>query len=91
MSTKPHDSITLKWGTLKAWSIKTPAALDLLRQYGELGVSASAMAQADTPEQKDILCRLIDAADCESVYLDWDGVDVPKEQAKEYIRTYRQR
>jgi len=83
-----QDSITLKWGSLKGWHIETPAAFELLKQWHELGVKMSAMAQHDTPEQKDILCRLIDAADCETVYLDWDGEHVSKEQAKDYIRNY---
>ena len=82
------DSITLKWGTLKAWDIKTPAAIEFLRQWNALGQSASAMMQHDTPEQKELLCKLIDASDIETVYLDWDGKDVSKEEAKDYIRNY---
>jgi hypothetical protein len=82
------DSITLKWGTLKEWRVKTPAARALLDKYEELGSNFSAMAQQDTPEQKELLCQMIDASDCESIYLDWDGKDVSKEEAKAYIRDY---
>lgn len=83
-----QDSITLKWGTLKAWEIKTPAAVELLKRYHELGMSMSAMAQHDSPEQQQILCDLIDASDVELVYLDWDGKEVSKQEAKDYIRNY---
>jgi hypothetical protein len=48
----------------------------------------SAMAQRDTPEQKNILCALIDASDVETVHLDWDGKDVSKTEAQDYIRNY---
>lgn len=82
------ESLTLKWGSLKDWDIKNPKAFELLKRWHELGVSASAMAHTDTPEQKEIVCRIIDAVDCETIYLDWDGVHVSKEEAKEYVMNY---
>ena len=82
------ESLTLKWGSLKAWDIKNPKAFELLKRWHELGVSASAMAHTDTPEQKEIVCRIIDAVDCETIYLDLDGVHVSKEEAKEYVMNY---
>ena len=82
------DSITLKWGTLKAWNVKTPAAQELLERYLALGSSMSAAMQRDTPEQRRLLCELIDASDCESVYLDWDAREVSKQEAKDYINYY---
>ena len=82
------DSITLKWGSLKAWDIQTPAARDILRRWAELGTNASAMLHHDTAEQKALLCALIDASDVETVYLDWDGKDVSKDEAKAYIMGY---
>lgn len=82
------DSITLKWGTLKAWNVRTPEAFALLKKWHEMGVSMSAMAQHDTPEQKELLCQMIDASNCDEIYLDWDGEMVSKARAKEYIRTY---
>lgn len=39
---EPQDSITLKWGTLKAWTIKTPTAKALLEKWASLGYSYSA-------------------------------------------------
>lgn len=82
------DSLSLKWGTLKSWDIHSEAGIALLRRYHEIGCSYSAMAQRDTPEQKEIICQLIDG--CEGdIYLDWDGEYVSKEKAKEYVRNYR--
>ena len=54
------DYISLKWGTLKGWRIHTKEQRALLTRYLELGSSMSAMMQRDTPEQKDIICQLID-------------------------------
>ena len=84
------ESLSLKWGTLKAWDLKTEASKAAMRKYYEAGaVSMSAMSQHNNDAQKDALCELIDAVDCETIYLDWDGVGVSKEEAKKYVREYR--
>lgn len=80
------DSITLKWGTLKGWDVHSEAAKDLLKRYVELGTSWGCATQKDTPQQKEIICQLIDC--CGEIYLDWDGVYVSKEKAKEYVLNY---
>jgi hypothetical protein len=54
----------------------------------EIGSSMGAATQRDTPEQKEIICQLIDGCAGE-IYLDWDGVYVSKEKAKEYVRGYK--
>lgn len=82
------DMLTLKWGTLKEWHFHSPEALKLLTEYGEIGSSYSAMMQHDTPRQKEIICALIDLGNFETVYLDWDNKDVPKDEAKKYIMDY---
>lgn len=84
---KKSNSIVLKWGTLKGWDIQTEQGMALLKRYVELGASHGAAQQRDTPEQKEIICQLIDCAD--EIYLDWDGEYVSKEKAKEYVRNYR--
>lgn len=85
------DSLTLKWGTLKAWDLKSDAARAAAQRYLETGEhSMSAMGQRDTAEQKAALCGLIDALDAETVYLDWDGKDVSKDEAKAYVMDYGQ-
>ena len=83
------ESLSLKWGTLKAWNLKTEASMAAARKYHEAGVvSMSAMAQRDNQAQKDALCELIDVIDCETIYLDWDNKDVSKDEAKESVRGY---
>jgi hypothetical protein len=81
------DSITLKWGTLKGWDIQTDKGMQLLERYVELGASYGAAQRRDTPEQKEIICQLIDCC-AGDIYLDWDGKYVSKEEAKEYVRNY---
>jgi hypothetical protein len=83
MNTTNH--LTLKWGTLKSWNFEgNKEACKLLQRYVEIGSSSSALMQEDTPEQKEIICQLIDLMPGE-IYLDWDGEYVSKEKAKEYI------
>jgi len=80
--------LTLKWGTLKAWNFSdVPEAKALLERYCEIGSSFSAMAQHDTPEQKEIICKLIDLVPGE-IYLDWDDKYVSKDEAKKYVMEY---
>ena len=83
--------LSLKWGTLKGWDVKDGGpAMAALRRYHEVGpVSMSAAMQHDTEEQKKCLCEAIDALDAETVYLDWDGKDVSKDEAKRYVMEYR--
>jgi len=80
-----QDYITLKWGTLKAWRLTSKKGKELLQKYCELGSSFSAIAQRDTPEQKDLICQMIDECSAETIYLDWDDKDVSKEEAKKYV------
>lgn len=84
-----QDHLTLKWGTLKAWTLNSDKGQELLRKYHELGSSMSAMLQRDTPEQKDLLCQIIDECGAEEIWLDWDGKKVSKEEAKKYVRDYK--
>ena len=88
MKETEQDYITLKWGTLKSWRlVDHPEAFALLQKYGELGSSASAIAQHDTPEQKQIICQLIDIVPGE-IFLDWNGEYVSKEEAKKHVMEY---
>jgi hypothetical protein len=56
----------------------------------ELGASASAMLQEDTPEQRDILCELITLHEGR-IENDWSGEEYTKSQAIEYVRNYSRR
>lgn len=87
-TTDGQDFLSLKWGTLKAWNIHSEKGRDLLRRYSEIGCSISVMTQRDTPEQVDLICQLIDECNAPTIHLDWDGIEVSKEEAKKYVREY---
>lgn len=86
---KEKDRLILKFGTVKGFSLNnSPEAFELMKKYYKLGVSFSVMAQRDTPEQKDLICQIIDKVNGD-VINDWDGeVYESKEDAKKYITEY---
>lgn len=87
--TKTEWYLTLKWGTLKRWDFTgSEEAKKLFKEYNEIGSSYSAMMQKDTQRQKEIICELIDLCDGDTIYLDWDGKDVSKQEAKDYVMNY---
>lgn len=89
MEIKEKNYLTLKWGTLKSWDFSSSKkGQKLLKEYGKIGSSFSAMAQKDTNRQKEIICELIDLCDDETIYLEWDGKDVSKQEAKKYVMNY---
>lgn len=83
------DELILKWGTLKGWHMHSDKGQELLKKYHDLGASPSAMLQRDTPEQKELICQIIDECNAETIYLDWDGKYISKDVAKKYIREYQ--
>lgn len=83
-----ENTLTLKWGTLKSWHFDSDKCRALMTEYVEIGSSYSAMQQRDTKRQKEIICELIDECDGDTIYLDWDGKDVTKEEAKKYVMDY---
>ena len=85
---KTEDYISLKWGTLKAWNLHSKKGLELMNKYHELGTSMSAMTQNDSPEQKEIICQMIDECSADTIHLEWDGIDVSKDEAKKYVMEY---
>lgn len=82
------EMLLLKWGTLKGWEVESDRAMQLLRRYHEIGASMSAAMQRDTPEQKQIICDLIDAIDG-PIQNDWSGEVMSKDAAKKYVLEYR--
>lgn len=83
-----EPKLTLKWGTLKSYNLSmVPGADELIRRHTELEQTKSPRDQHDTPEQREILCKLIDLAPC-PIYLHWQGIYVSKEYAKEYVLGY---
>lgn len=84
-----EEYLLLKWGTLKGWNLQSEASLAAAKAYANAGsVSASAMSQHDTPEQKQALCDLIDAVDG-PIQNDWSGEMMSKDEAKQYVMEYR--
>lgn len=89
METEQKESLTLKWGTIKGWHFAEGSpAHQLMQKYADKGMSMGAAQQHDTSEQKDLICQIIDAVDCEKIYLDWEGKDVSKKAAKKYVMEY---
>ena len=81
------NKLTLKWGTVKCWDLETDEAVAALQKWADHGQSMSAAMQRDTPEQQKDLLSAIDLMD--EIWLDWEGKQVSKEEAKEYVLNYR--
>ena len=81
------DHITLKWGTLKSWKLTSKKGKELLKKYSEIGHCFSAMMQKDTPEQKELICEMIDTVPGE-ILLDWHYKYVSTVDAKTYFNQY---
>lgn len=93
MKTEVKNYLTLKWGTLlfdyKSWNFtNSEKGKELLKEYYQIGVSFSAMAQRDTFRQKEIICELIDLCDEDTIYLEWLEKNVSKKEAKDYVMNY---
>ena len=86
-----EQSLTLKWGTIKGWNGITEGtpAREALERYHAESVSMDVMQQNDTDAQTQALCDLIDAIVGE-IYNDWSGENMTKDEAKKYVREYRQ-
>ena len=84
---KHTERLTLKWGTLKGWKLESEASRAIIQKYLDLGASMGAMQQRDTPEQKQLICDLIDAVDGE-IMNDWSGEIMSPGEAKEYVLSY---
>ena len=81
------ERLLLKWGTIKGWYLNSEESREAMKRYAEAGMSAGAMQQHDTPEQKAAICDLIDALDGEIVN-DWSGEIMSKSDAKRYVLEY---
>jgi len=81
------DHLLLKWGTIKGYHVSDSHSKELIKRYIELGASASAMHQQDTPEQKQILCELLRVHQG-PIINDWSGDRYTVDQAIQYIQEY---
>lgn len=82
------EHLTLKWGSLKDWCFESPKAQALVDEWASHGRCLSAALHHDSPEQKRIICELIDIGDFDTVLLDWPNKWVSKEEAKKYVMEY---
>ena len=81
------DYICLKYGTLKSWRIvSSPEAKAALERW--VAFCEEATQEESTDEQRDLLCRLIQASNAPCIYLEWTGREVTRESAMEYVRSY---
>lgn len=82
------DHLLLKFGTLKSVALKGAEGKRLFEEYSKLGTSSSGVVnQKDSPEQKDLMCRMIDECDG-TIRSDWDGNNLTKLEAKKYLMEY---
>ncbi len=83
------ECLGLKWGTLKYWDFgENERALAAYNKWFYLGSCTSAMAQNNTPEQKELICEIIDAING-PIKNDWSGEEMTKDEAKKYVMEYR--
>lgn len=82
-------TLLLKWGTIKGWDGLDEKAIAAVQKFAGLGMSMSAMQQEMTPAHIDALCEVIDAVD-EPIQNDWSGEEMTRDEAKKYVREYRQ-
>ena len=87
MTEDKEDTLTLKWGTLKAWRFVSDEAQKVAKDVDTRGLSwsMSAAAQDMTPAHKQAVCDLIDAVNCEEIWNDWTGEKMSKDEAKKYV------
>ena len=89
MTIDTAEHLSLKWGSLKSWEFNEGSpAHNLIERYFAEPVSASAMLQRNTENQKQIILEIIDAVNTDKIYLEWDGKYVGKDEAKEYVLNY---
>lgn len=82
------ESLTLKWGTVKGWDELSEKSQAIMERYFADGVPMSAMGDRPDADRKAILCELIDQLEGE-IWNDWEGREMSKDEAKEYVRNYR--
>lgn len=84
---KGKEYLLLKWGVIKGWEDLTERSVAILERYYKDGRPMSCMADRPDDERKQILCELIDQLDG-SIWSDWDGIELSKEEAKKYVLEY---
>ncbi len=90
---RPGMRLTLKWGSVKGWDgfvEGTPARAALAKWIDKAEPGESAMMDRPDEDEKELICRIIDAVDGE-IWNDWDDKVMSKDEAKAYVRDYDKR
>jgi hypothetical protein len=78
------EIIYLKWGTLKGWINLSESSVAILNEYSDLGMSLSALLRRDTPEQKQLLIKLLKQLNGKIIN-DWTDKEMTVDEAVKYI------
>jgi hypothetical protein len=81
------EIIYLKWGTLKGWINLSESSVAILNEYSDLGMSFGAAQQRDTPEQKQLLIKLLKQLNGKIIN-DWTDKEMTVDEAVKYIEEY---
>jgi hypothetical protein len=85
-----QDFLLLKWGNVKAYDFSnSPEAMKALKEWIETEVPYSVMGHDNTPRQRELICRMIDAVNG-SFTIYWGNEDCTndREKAKKYVMEY---
>jgi hypothetical protein len=93
LSNSPIDNkefLALKYGGLKTWKFNdNEEAKKLIDEYNIILNKVGSFKR--TERQKQICLELIDIVKADEIYLNFEGEYVTKEQAKNYILTYKEK
>ena len=84
------DYLLLKWGAIKEWNLHSKKGKQLLKKYFKTLKAGGLMLYDCTPENKKLICEIIDEANLDKIQLDWTGKWVSKTKAKKYIMEYKE-
>jgi hypothetical protein len=84
------ESLCLKFGTVKSWTLDPDGnAAPIMAEY--IARFCGVQGQIRSPEQQEMLCKLIDSLSTEDIVGDWDGKIMSKDDAKNYVINYQKK
>ena len=83
------ETLYLKWGTVKGWENLSEGTACALQKWADIsGMSMGVATQDKTDAHQEALCVAIDAVQG-VIWNDWDGREMTKDEAKEYVRRWK--
>jgi hypothetical protein len=79
-----QDELSLKWGKMKSWSLRSGPARVAGQKYIDLAKAIKWEDWDGSDAQKQCLCEIIDAVNCD-ITNDWNGSVISKADAKRYV------